>query len=297
SDSDAAPPTKRGRPKGSPNFNDADTNKALDLAEKYKPASKKAWKKVAVNFNKWAVELDKPKRDTKSLEAKYKTPCAERCDNLSMSKPTGSGYCPPEIKRAHRIERLIAADGAASDVHSDGDVSSDESVEILGAKKAAKIHTAVACRAPTPLPRRNSRLNAPELTNQLAKVFDPEVQQSRDTVRAEHSFQQVQLITLNGQLCDSQATIKSLRTQITALQAQVHTAERGRDLAESELQLTDVPKSNPKHQSCQEWMAEHHPDIQRIGGKVRTERVYADGGRCTMWHSDPSDDEEENQAP
>ncbi|KAJ7711932.1 hypothetical protein B0H16DRAFT_1437352 [Mycena metata] len=298
SDSDAAPPAKRGRPKGTPNFASVDTNKNLDLAEKYKPLGKTAWKKHAHHFNKWAREHNRPERDAKSLEAKYKS-------LLRTKKPTGSGHCPPEIKRAHRIEQLIAesagtrqvSDGAASDAVSDNDVSSDDSVEILGAKKASKVHTAVVRRAPTPPPRRNSRLNAPELVTQLAKAFDPEVQQSRDTARAERSFQTTQLLTLNGQLRDSQATIESLCSQITTLQAQVHTAERARDLAEFKLQLADVPKSNPKRRSRQEWMAEYHPDIQRVGGKVRAERVYSDGGRCTTWHSDPSDDEKENRAP
>lgn len=73
SDSDAAPPAKRGRPKGTPNFNEMDTNKNLDLIEKRRPMGKKGWNKLAVHFNKWAVKTGRPERDAKSLENKYKT--------------------------------------------------------------------------------------------------------------------------------------------------------------------------------------------------------------------------------
>jgi hypothetical protein len=73
SDSDAAPPAKRGRPKGSSNFNDADTNEALDLAEKFRPMGGKGWAKVARHHNKWARRSNRPVRDAKSIENKYKT--------------------------------------------------------------------------------------------------------------------------------------------------------------------------------------------------------------------------------
>lgn len=188
------------------------------------------------------------------------------------------------------------SDGANSDAvvdDSDSDSGSDSSIEVL--HSAPKVHTAVARRAPTPPPRRNTRINAPELVNKLSKAFDPEAQQSRDHARSDRSFQTAQLFTVNAQLRDAQATTESLRTQLAALQNQVHAAERARDLAEFKLQLVDVPK--PKVPGRQEWLAEHHPDLERVGGQVRSERVYSDGGRCTTWHSDPSDDEKENWAP
>ncbi|KAJ7752332.1 hypothetical protein B0H16DRAFT_1837437 [Mycena metata] len=269
---DVAPPAKCGRPKGTPNFASVDTNKNLDLAQKYKPLGKTVWKKHARHLNKWAWEYNRPERDAKSLEAKYKS-------LLRTKKLTGSGHCPLEIERAHRIKQLITeaagipqvSDGAASDAISDNNESSDDSAEILGAKKVSKVH--------------------PALVTQLVKVFDPEVQQSRNTARAERSFQTTQLLTLNGQLRDSQASVESLCSHITTLQAQVHTAEHVRNLAEFKLQLTNVPKSNPKRSR-----QEYHPNIQRVGGKVCAERVYSDGGRCTTWHLDPSDNEKENRA-
>ncbi|KAJ7184569.1 hypothetical protein C8R46DRAFT_1064468, partial [Mycena filopes] len=172
-----APPAKRGRPKGSSNFNDADTGKTLDLAAKYKPMGQKGWARVTRRHNKWARKQNRPVRDAKSLESKFKT-------LVRTKKPTGSGYCPPEVKRAHHIERLITeragtrqlSDGDDADTASDSDISdggpsSDDSVEVLAPKKkTAKVHTAVARRAPTPPPRRTSRMNAPELVTQLAKA-------------------------------------------------------------------------------------------------------------------------------
>lgn len=143
-------------------------------------------------------------------------------------------------------------------------------------------------------------MNAPELVTQLAKAFDPEVQQTRDDERSQRSFQAMQFHNLSQQLRDAQAATENLRNQLDIVRNHSHEVERTRDLAEFKLQMMQRNSGlapNPKRQSRQEWLAEHHPDIVRIGGKVRSERIYADGGRCTEWHSDLSDDEKENWAP
>ncbi|KAJ7713091.1 hypothetical protein B0H16DRAFT_1341737 [Mycena metata] len=305
SNSDDAPAAKRpGRPKGSSNFNEADTTCALDLVEKKCPMGAKGWKSVARSFNKWAKKSNRPTRDEKSLQAKYK-------GLLRSKKPTGSGRCPPEIKRALRIKQLISeragtrevSDGAVSDDNNTG-ASSDSSVEVLGSKKAAKVHTAIARRAPSPPLRRNPRLNAPELVGHLAKAFDPEVQQARDEERSQRSFQLAQFNSISAQLHDAQAATESLRTQLLSMQNRSHEVERARDLAEFKLQLLEQrtvvsqPQPQPQpRQSRQGWYKEHHPDLIRVDGKVRCERIYPDGGACTEWISDPSDDEKENWPP
>ncbi|KAJ7767216.1 hypothetical protein B0H16DRAFT_1789237 [Mycena metata] len=263
---------------------------ALDLVEKKRPIGAKGWKSVARSFNKWAKKSNWPTRDEKSLQAKYK-------GLLRSKKPTGSSRCPPEIKRALRIEQLISeragtrevSDGAMSDDDNTG-ASSDSSVEVLGSKKAAKVHTAIARRAPSPPLRRNPRLNAPELVGHLAKAFDPEVQQARDEERSQRSFQLAQFNSISAQLCDAQAATESLCTQLLSMQNRSHEVERARDLAEFKLQLLEQrtvvsqpqPQPQPQpRQSRQGWYEEHHPDLIRVDGKVRY----------------PSNDEKENWPP
>ena len=90
-------------------------------------------------------------------------------------------HCPPEVKRAKRIDHMIneragtrdIADSDLGDGDDDADVSSDDSVQVT--KPTVPIHTAVARRAPTPPLRRNSRLNAPELVKGLPWGKDFEV--------------------------------------------------------------------------------------------------------------------------
>lgn len=65
-------PAKKGRPKGSSNFNQDDTAKLLDFVEKLRPAGQKGWAKVERKFNRWAAEKRRPERDAKSLEDRYK---------------------------------------------------------------------------------------------------------------------------------------------------------------------------------------------------------------------------------
>ncbi|KAJ7653533.1 hypothetical protein DFH06DRAFT_1133697 [Mycena polygramma] len=298
-DDTEAPPAKRpGRPKGSANFSTQDVNKALDIIQKLCPMGQKGWKKVARRYNSYARDASRPERDDKSLAAKFKA-------LVKTKKPTGSGHCPPEIKRAVKIEGLIyeragTREVSDSDVASDsGDGSSDESIELLDSSSAPQVHTAIARRAPTPPPARNPRLNAPDLVNKLAKAFDPEAQQSRDDERSQRSFQTAQLFTVNQQLRDAQATTESLRSQLAAMQQRAHDVERAHDQARFKLQMYEsgfavAPKPR-KHQRRSEYLAEHCSDIVRVQGQIRSERIYPDGGRCTEWWSDPSTGDESDK--
>ncbi|KAF8175938.1 hypothetical protein K438DRAFT_1847299 [Mycena galopus ATCC 62051] len=286
-DSDAAPaPKQRGRPKGSPNFSGSDISRLLDIVSQRLPLGSKGWKEVTKGHNRWAKESDRPVRNAKSLEAKFK-------QLAGMKKPTGSGNCPPEVKGAKRIEDAITARAGTRNVNDsefDGN-SSDNSVEIL---------TAVARRAPTPplrrsspSHRRNSRLNAPELVNTLAKAFDPEAQQSRDDERSQRSFQTTQFFSLSQQLRDAHAATESLRNQLIAMQSRMYDVERARDRAEWKLEMYGSG-------SRAKYIAEECPDLVRVGGKIRSERVYPDGGRCIEWFTDISaddDSEKENWDP
>ncbi|KAJ6483466.1 hypothetical protein DFH09DRAFT_1340467 [Mycena vulgaris] len=265
-DSDA-PANKRGRPQGSVNFSKADTKKLLDLTERELPLGQKGWEVIKKGYSKWARANDRPLRPGKSLENKYK-------QMLRTKKPTGNATCPPDIKRAHRIEDQINQragtrelndsdlDGAAGDY----DSSDDGSVEILDGP--AQIHTAVAHRAPTPPLRRNSRMNAPELVSTLAKAFDPAAQKTRDDERAQRSFQSTHILTLSQQIRDQNAVIEGLRTQLTAAQSHVHDVERARDRAELANQFYNNGFAAPAPRP-QRSRRSAYPDFVRVDGKIR----------------------------
>ncbi|KAJ7041073.1 hypothetical protein C8F04DRAFT_1177631 [Mycena alexandri] len=296
-------PSKRkpGRPSGSSNFSTRDTNKVLDLVQKALPLGAKAWEAISVDYNKWAAIRNRPERPGKSVENKYK-------GLLKHKKPTGDPHCPPEVKRAHAIEALInqrADTRELSDSASvgavDDDYPSDNSVEVLG---SSFVRTAVARRAPSPpLPTRRARLSAPDLVQTLSKAFDPSVQKARDNERAERSLQSAHIVGLTGQLRDAQATNENLRTQLTAMQNQVNQAERARDRAELRLEMSGGAafsgQADPFPPPRRGARFKNVPGVVRVDGKVRCETIYPDGGACTYWFSDPSDDEEEkeNQDP
>ncbi|KAJ7747300.1 hypothetical protein B0H16DRAFT_1726071 [Mycena metata] len=300
SDSDTEErPTKRGpgRPAGSSNFSKKATNVVLDLAQKRLPTGPKAWDHLTKAFNRWAVRNGEPERPGKSVENRYK-------HLLKHKKPTGDPHCPDEVKRAHRIEALInqSADtrelsdsdvaGAANDDNDDNSGLSDDSVEILASSTK---RTAVARRAPSPPLRR--RLNAPELVDKLSKVFDPAAQKARDKDRAERSFQNTHMLALTGQLRDSQASNDQLRREHAALQSRIYELERARDRAEMRLEFHQPPVFDAPPTRSSGSRFKNVSDVVRVNGHVKCETVYPEGGRCTTWIPDHSDDEKENEAP
>jgi hypothetical protein len=144
-------------------------------------------------------------------------------------------------------------------------------------------------------------MSAPELVNKLAKAFDPEAQQARDANRSQRSFQNTQLLAVNQQLRDAQATNESLRTQLMAAQTHAHDTERARDRAEMMLAMYERGLGGgKKRRSRARYVAEEYPDLERVEGKIRSERIYGDGGACIQWYSDASagdDSEKENRNP
>ncbi|KAJ7747550.1 hypothetical protein B0H16DRAFT_1850831 [Mycena metata] len=270
SDSDTEErPTKRrpGRPAGTSNFSKKATNVVLDLVQKRLPTGPKAWDHLSKAFNRWAVRNGDPERPGKSVENRYK-------HLLKHKKPTGDPHCPDEVKRAHRIEALInqSADtrelsdsdvaGAANDDDDDDDDGLfDDSIEILASSTK---RTAVARRAPSPPLRR--RLNAPELVDKLSKVCET----------AKHP------------------TISSAGSM---LQSRIYELERARDRAEMRLEFHQPPvfDAPPTHSSGSRF--KNVSDVVRVNGHVKCETVYPEGGRCTTWIPDYSDDEKENEAP
>ncbi|KAJ7503866.1 hypothetical protein B0H11DRAFT_565212 [Mycena galericulata] len=290
-------PRKRGRPAGSANYGADGTKKLLDLVEQLLPVGQKGWKSVEQAYNKWAVPNGKSKRSQSSLENKYK-------GYLKLKKPTGSGTCPPEVKRAHEIEDLInqrvgtrhLSDSEFGDDSDPG--SSGNDVEVIEHPTAA-VRTAIAQRVPTPPLRRKTHHTSTDLANRLAQAFDPDTQKAREDARAQRTFENTQILTLSQQLRDAQGVAENLRTQNTILQNRIHELERAHDRAELKLELlgmTGGGSDRGRHQSRGRSRRRsrlfghrshrNEPDLQRVRGKVRYPST-----------DDYEDDDNENENP
>ncbi|KAJ7016032.1 hypothetical protein C8F04DRAFT_1283100 [Mycena alexandri] len=237
-DSDAPPAPKRGRPTGAPNYSKADIKVLLDYVQKEMPSGQKGWQEVHRRYDRYRRTNNRPKRDAKSLEHKYK-------GYLRLKKPTGEGVCPPEVKRAHEIEDMINAHVGARDVSDaviisdSSDSSSDNDNYGANPGPSTSTHTAVAQRAPTPPLRRRLKKTAPDLVDKLSRAFDPDTLRAREEERARRSEQSSQVFLLSQQLRDAHAVSERLHNDLSIMQQHLHDAERERDVAQLELKMLD----------------------------------------------------------
>jgi hypothetical protein len=80
-DSDVPAPKRHGGggrggwPAGSTNFSTNDTTCLLDIVKRKKPLGQKGWAAVTKRYNKWAKVNNRPERELKALDAKYKSVC------------------------------------------------------------------------------------------------------------------------------------------------------------------------------------------------------------------------------
>ncbi len=63
---------QRGRPAGSGNYATEDVNMLLNFVQEELPLGSKGWKITTSRFNKWAKKANRPMRNQKSLETKFK---------------------------------------------------------------------------------------------------------------------------------------------------------------------------------------------------------------------------------
>ncbi|KAJ7495695.1 hypothetical protein B0H11DRAFT_1910448 [Mycena galericulata] len=108
------------------------------------------------------------------------------------------------------------------------------------------------------------------------------------TYGTHRSFQNTQIFTLSQQLRDTQATVESLRNQITVMQNRTHDVEHARDHAEFMLEVYEGRVSGHVKQERRMQCYRDHPDIIRVNSSACCETIYPDGGACTEWFSDPS---------
>ncbi len=82
-------------------FNAESVTRLLDLSEEILPAGPNEWNQLAAafNFNRPPLIVG---RDEDSLRNKFKA-------LKNVRKPTGDPTCPPDVKRAKRIQKLIEA--------------------------------------------------------------------------------------------------------------------------------------------------------------------------------------------
>ncbi|KAJ7739510.1 hypothetical protein B0H16DRAFT_1465171 [Mycena metata] len=261
-DTPAAP--KRGRLTGAPNYSKGDVKVVLDLVQKHLPSGSLAWQEVHRGYNRYCRANNRPKRDVKSLEQKDK-------GFLKQKKPTGEGVCPPEIKRAHKIEAMINNAVGARDVSDAVVISSDP-----------------------PTPPATTKTAAPELVDKLSCAFDPDALMARERERARHSEQSSQLFILSQQLRDAHAMSETLRNQLSIVQQHLHDAERSRDMAQLELKMLDREARRGRCDGYHARQIELSRSRSPRPRKIRCEARYPDGGACTYFVTDESDSDKEN---
>ena len=173
---------------------------------------------------------------------------------MKTTKPTGKGVRSTNISKAHEIDALINERASTRDINNselDGDIedadptaelSSDEyedTGEIVPAKQVlppSPVVTARIIRPEQPIRTRTARPGM-EVIERLTQVLDPSIQRQRDDQRAHRAMQTTQFALLSQQLRDGQATIKSLRSQVSDLQTRIISSESARERAELRLEM------------------------------------------------------------
>ena len=149
-------------------------------------------------------------------------------------------------------------------------------------------------RRPDPNVQRRPRSNNTDLIGRLADAFDPHALQAREDDRSHRSLQNSQIFTLTQQLRDANNTIESLRSQINNLQSRLHEADRARDRLEIEQKMLAEMERRSRRRTRQHRTRRSEStkrSLQRVGGKVRCEEKFPEGGSYTYWVTDPSESE------
>ena len=72
---DDLPVAKRGRPHGAGNYSLDDIKALLDLTQAELPLGQRGWLSIKGHYSKWARKHNRPEREVKSLETKFKQVC------------------------------------------------------------------------------------------------------------------------------------------------------------------------------------------------------------------------------
>ncbi|KAF8193470.1 hypothetical protein K438DRAFT_1761633 [Mycena galopus ATCC 62051] len=295
SDADDARSKARNGRSGVRNYNKADKEMLFSIVQQLLPTGEKGWKVVESSYNEMARKAGRPERAFSSLKAKYSS-------YTKQKKPTGEGERPPDVRRAHEIEDLINDKAGTRDVDDDSELEDDDSSDSDVPKVVEPVRSAIARRAASP-PLRRPRTSAADAVNTLVRSLDPATLRARDDARAHHSFERTQFMTLSSQL-------DGLRSQISALQQENNDLKRERDRAEMErtwaARFDEVAARGQSHDRRGRSRSPSYPrrhgrgrgrrtfaerdGLQHVGGKVRTDIKYPEGGGMTFWETDASSD-------
>ena len=173
----AAAPSKKkakqggGRKAGSKGYTQEETMYLLELMEEHIPIGTTAWETIARLHNE--IFCDVP-RSRDSLKRLYQ-------GLLRKKTPTGDPHCPPDVKKAKEIERLIAARTRAGDI-------SEENGGAMAALAGMEIDT------------KSSSSNTLEGTQALsAKRASPRMQSQQSFIEQVMAWQMMQSQQMNAQ--------------------------------------------------------------------------------------------------
>ncbi|KAI0561682.1 hypothetical protein FGB62_75g020 [Gracilaria domingensis] len=93
---------QKGRSPNSWNYGVKDVNTLLDIIKEHEPTKMNGWARVHHDYNRYAQECDRPRRQSEDLKKKY--------DKLIyVQKRTGDPTCPAFVLRAKNIQSQILA--------------------------------------------------------------------------------------------------------------------------------------------------------------------------------------------
>ncbi|KAJ6545203.1 hypothetical protein B0H19DRAFT_1266668 [Mycena capillaripes] len=294
---DARGKTRTGRG-GVQNYNKVAKDLLFDTVEEVLPTGEKGWKSVEAVYNAKAMSVGRPERAAGSPKTKYQS-------YTKQKKPTGTGEFPPEVKRAHEIEDLINTKAGTRDLDDDSELDNDDNDDSNDSdvpKVVEPVRSAVARRATSP-PLRRSHTSATDAVSKIVHSLDPATLRVRDEARAHHSFERTQLMTLSAQ-------VDGLRSQLSAVLQENNNLKREQDRADMErtwaARLDKVTRRRSYDRSYgRSRSPSHHrrrvrrrgrttfaerDGIQCVGGKVRVEHQFSDGGAATFWETEASSD-------
>ncbi|KAK7685823.1 hypothetical protein QCA50_011169 [Cerrena zonata] len=255
---------KRGRASGATNYTTEETNQMLMFVHEELPVGAKGWAVVGGRYRCWAEEVGVGTRKDKAIENKFKQLVKE-------TKPTGKATCPPHVLYAKEIEQLISEkvgtrdldDEDIADVISSDDSDSDSSGDELDGppRKSCRPATSSALSQKPPvaravkieqeLPSAGASVRRPrggagaglEILSQISQNFTPAAQAARETSRTERALQSTQIMALNDQIRDANATITDVRNQLMASERTREAAERRADRIEQRLEMMQMMHS------------------------------------------------------